>query len=112
MISLLKTGKDPMLPSSYRPNNLLHTVGKLFEKSLLPRIMAEINFRGLLRDEQLGFRPELSTTLQLAQLVEQAKRNFSTKWLTGTVFLDVAKAFNSAWIEGLLFKLTILEFPS
>ena len=34
------------------------------------------------------------------------------KRLTGAVFLDVAKAFDSVWIEGLLFKLTILEFPS
>ena len=31
---------------------------------------------------------------------------------TGSLFLDVAKAFDSKWIEGLLFKLTNLEFPS
>ena len=28
------------------------------------------------------------------------------------MFLDVAKAFNTVWIEGLLYKLTILNFPS
>ena len=76
VISLRKPGKDPTLPSSYRPISLLDTVGKLFEKILLSRIMAEINSRGLLRDEQFGFQPGLSTILQLARLVERAKRNF------------------------------------
>ena len=51
-------------------------------------------------------------TLQLARLVERVKRNFDEKRLTGAVFLDVAQAFDSLWIEGLLFKLNILEYPS
>ena len=109
VISLLK---DPALPSSYRPISVLDTVEKLFEKTLLSRIMAEINSRGRLRNGQFGFRPGLSTTLQLARLAESVKRNFDEKRLTGAVFLGVAKAFDSVWIKGLLLKLTILEFPS
>ena len=73
--------------------------------------MAEINYRGILRNEQLGSKPGFSTTLQLAQLVKRVKRKFDEKWLTGAVFLGVAKAFVNLWIESLLFKLTILEFP-
>jgi hypothetical protein len=34
------------------------------------------------------------------------------KRLTGAVFLDVAKAFDTVWIDGLLYKLTLLNFPS
>ncbi len=30
--------------------------------------------------------------------------------MTGAVFLDVAKTFDTVWIEGLLYKLTILNF--
>jgi hypothetical protein len=33
VVSILKPGKDPTLPSSYRPISLLNTVGKLFERS-------------------------------------------------------------------------------
>ena len=83
-----------------------------FEKILLSRIMVEINSQGLLRDEKFGFRLGLSTTLQLARLVERVKRKFDEKRPTGAVFRDVAEAFDSVWIEGLLFKLTILEFLS
>jgi len=48
-----------------------------------------------MRDEQFGFRPRLSTSLQLAHLVEKITRNFGEKWLTGAVFLDVANAFDT-----------------
>jgi retron-type reverse transcriptase len=39
-------------------------------------------------------------------------RNFGEKRLTGAVFLDVAKAFDTVWIDDLLYKLTLLNFPS
>jgi hypothetical protein len=32
VISVLKPGKDPSLPSSYRPISLLDTIDKLLEK--------------------------------------------------------------------------------
>ena len=50
--------------------------------------------------------------MQLARLVERITRNFGEKRLTGAVFLDVAKAFDTVWIDGLLYKLTFLNFPS
>jgi len=49
--------------------------------------------------------------LQLARLVQRIIRNFGEKRLTGAVFLDVAKAFDTVWIDGVLYKLT-LNFPS
>jgi len=110
--SILKLGKDPALPSSYRPIILLDTIGKLFEKILVARILHEVSERGLMRDEQFRFRPGHGTSLQLARLVERIIRNFGEKWLTGAVFLDVAKDFDTFWIDGLLYKLTLLNFPS
>jgi hypothetical protein len=59
VVSILKPGKDPTLPSSYRPISLLDTVGKLFEKILLARVLREAKER----DEQFGFRPRHSATL-------------------------------------------------
>jgi hypothetical protein len=58
VISILKPGKDPTLPSSYRPISLLDTIGKVFENILLRRILSKVSGRGLLRDEQFGFRPK------------------------------------------------------
>ena len=102
MISILTQSEDPALPSSYRPIRLLDTIGKLFEKIVLARILHEVNVRGLLRNEQFGFRPRHSTSLQLARLVERITRNFGEKRFTEAVFLDVAKAFDTVRIDGLL----------
>jgi hypothetical protein len=48
----------------------------------------------MLRDEQFGFQPRHSTTLQLARLAETVNRNFEDKRLTGAVFLALAKDFS------------------
>jgi hypothetical protein len=66
----------------------------------------------LLGDKQFGFWPRHSTTLQLARLVERVNRNFDERRLTSAVFLDVAKALNTIWVKGLLYKLIVLNFPS
>jgi hypothetical protein len=104
-------GEGPSIPSSYRPISILDTTGKLFEKILLSRILSEVSGRGILRDEQFGLRPKHSSALQLARLV-RVTRNFNEKRLTVAVFLDVAKAFDTVWVDGLLYKLIILNFPS
>ena len=39
-------------------------------------------------------------------------RYFGEKRITGAVFLDVAKVFDFVWVDGLLYKLTVLNFPS
>ena len=90
----------------------MDTLGKLFEKTLLARILHEVSEHGLMRDEQFRIRPRHSTSLQLACLVEKMTRSFGEKILTGAVFLDVAKAFDTVWIIGLPYKLTLLNFPS
>ena len=45
MIAILKPGKDPALPSYYRPISLLDTIGKLFEKVLLAKILHAVSER-------------------------------------------------------------------
>jgi len=106
-----QTKKDSALPSFYRPISLLARIGKLFEKNSLARILSVVSDRGLMREEQFGFRPRHSASLQLARLVERITRNFGEKRLTSAVFLDVAKAFDTVSIDGLLYKLTLLHFP-
>jgi len=112
VFSFLKPGKDPALPSSYRPVSLLDTIGRLFESIPLARILCEVDGFGLFRNEQFGFRPKHSTTPLHTWLVERMWRNFGEKKLTDAGFLDVAKAFDTVWVDGLLYKLAVLIFPS
>ena len=110
VFSFLKPGKNPALPSSCRPVSLLDTIGKLFESIPLARILCEVDGFGRPRNEQFEFRSKHSTTLLPTCLVERVSRNFGEK-LTDAVFLDVAKAFDTVWVDGLLYKLTVFNFP-
>ena len=84
----------------------------LFAKIVLSRTLNGISGRGLLRDEQFGFRPKHKTLLLLARLVETVSRDFGEKRLTGAVFPDVAKTFSIVWVDGLLYRLAVLNIPS
>jgi hypothetical protein len=55
-----------------------------------------------MRDEPLGFRRRHSTPLQLARIVERITRIFGEERLTGAVYLDVSKSFDTVWIDGLV----------
>ena len=109
VISILKPGKDPTLPSSYRPISLLDTIGKLFEQILLARILHVVKECGLLRDEQLGLRPRHSTSLQLARLVERITRRKETPRRS---FPRRRQNLRYCLDRFPLYKLTLLNFPS
>jgi len=78
-------------------------------KSHFNRILCEVRRIGLLRNV---FRPKHSYSLQVSRLVEIAFRNYGEKRLAGADFIDVAYAFNTIWVEGLLLELMVLNFLS
>ena len=55
-----------------------------------------------MRDEQFDFRLKHSRSLQLARFDERISRNFGEMMLKGAVFLDLVKALDTVWTDGLL----------
>lgn len=98
--------------SPYHPIILLEMIGKLFERILQARILSEVNCLGLLHDEHFGFRHKHVTFLQLAYPAERVGRSFSKKRITDTVFRDLATALDTVWVDGVLYYLTVHNFPS
>jgi hypothetical protein len=93
-VPILKPGKDPTAPKSYRPISLLSTVGKVFERLTLRRLKYHINASGIHRKEQFGFREMHSTTHQLLSVVKHIKSGLRTKLSTGLLLMDVGMAFD------------------
>ncbi|GBP23111.1 Probable RNA-directed DNA polymerase from transposon BS [Eumeta japonica] len=93
VIGIHKPGKPRDLPASYRPISLLSGLGKLFEKILKTRLSDHLLGKGLIIDEQFGFRPAHSCPQQVLRLVEYVSEGFETERSTVAVF-DVAKAFD------------------
>ncbi|GBP70085.1 Probable RNA-directed DNA polymerase from transposon BS [Eumeta japonica] len=111
VIGIHKPGKPRDLPASYRPISLLRGLGKLFEKILKTRLSDHLLGKGLIIDEQFGFRPAHSCSQQVLRLVEYVSEGFETERSTVAVFSDVAKAFDRVWHAGLIYKLYSLQVP-
>ena len=59
----------------------------------------------LLSENQSGFRPGDSTINQLLSITTSIYDSFENYEETRALFLDISKAFDKVWHEGLLFKL-------
>ncbi|GBO98417.1 Probable RNA-directed DNA polymerase from transposon X-element [Eumeta japonica] len=111
LIGIHKPGKPRDLPASYRPISLLSGLAKLFERVLKTRPSNHLSGKGLIIDEQFGFRPAHLCPQQVLRLVEYISEGFKTKLKTVAVFFDVAKAFDRVWHAGLVYKLYSLQVP-
>jgi hypothetical protein len=105
VIFIPKPGKDLLFPQNYRPIGLISNVGKVLEKTILTRLVRATNENHVLPDEQFGFRPKHSTADQLIHVTEFISQGINQKESTGAIFLDVAKAFDTVWHDGLVYKL-------
>ena len=61
--------------------------------------------------EQYGFRRRKGTDIAIAKIYETIAINQHEKAQCNIVARDVQKAFDKVWLEGLQFKITLLELP-
>ena len=90
---------------NYRSISLLQMCGKIFEKIIFDEICEHLTANKLLSDKQLGFRPGDSTTNRFLSITQLIYDVFDHHHDTRAVFLDISKAFDKVWHEGLLLKL-------
>ena len=93
------------IPSAYRPISLTSVVGKLMERIVTSRLEAYLESNNILDKEQEGFRHFRSTTKALLTFVQSIFNGFNQEASTVAIFVDLEKAFDSVWREGLLVKL-------
>lgn len=110
IIPVFKPGKDPQLAVNYRPISLLPILGKLAERFILNWLELEVNRRSLLPSWQFGFRKSHSAMHQVARVVNYTRDK--GRWPVALVLLDVAKAFDSVWHQGLISKLQQYGLPT
>ena len=107
VVMIPKPGKNPTLPTSYRPISLLSVTGKLMERVVTQRLLRHLEQFGLINDFQSGFRQQRQTVDHLLRLSESVSEGFNRNQFTVAVFLDVEKAFDRVWLDGLRYKLKV-----
>ena len=95
------------LAQNYRPISLLPIFGKILEKIIFDDLYAHFFDNNIISDKQSGFRKGDSTIKQLLSICHDIFHAFDQNppLEARGVFLDISKAFDKVWHQGLLFKL-------
>ena len=105
MVPIYKKGKDKKQASSYRPISLTSSVGKLMERMINARLTWYLERNQLICQEQAGFRPYYSTEDHVTYIAQYIEDGFQEKKHTLAVWVDLEKAFDKVWKDGLRLKL-------
>ena len=95
------------LKTNYCSISFLPLFGRMLEKLIFDTLDKHLNMHGLLDPNQLGFRPGASTIYQLLTIVHTVFEAFDCNGTLNvrSVYLDISKAFDRVWHDGLIFKL-------
>ena len=96
---------DKQLVKNYRPISLLPVCGKIFERILYNSLFNFLNQNDLISPAQSGFKPGDSCINQLLSITHEIYHSMDEGYEIRGVFLDISKAFDKVWQEGLVFKL-------
>ena len=97
--------ENRQMKTNYRPISLLPICSKILEKIVFDQVYTFLNVNNLLSKNQSGFRSGDSTIYQLLSITTTIYETFEKYDETRAIFLDISKAFDKVWHEGLLFKL-------
>ena len=90
-------------------SKIVPVCGKIFEKCIYKYLYSYLETNNILSKSQSGFRKGDSCISQLLAITDEIYSTFDAfpSLETRGVFLDIYKAFDRVWHEGLLYKLKL-----
>ena len=98
---------DKQIANNCRPVSLLPVYGKILERLVFNSIFDFLENNSLLSANQSSFRPSDSRESQLLSIYHEIYASFDccATLEVRCVFLDISKAFDRVWHEGLIYKI-------
>jgi hypothetical protein len=103
---IFKSGRKDSF-DNYRPISILPALSKIFEKCVHKQLMNYLEVNGLLSENQFGFRKNRSTEHAVVFFTDQIRKAMDKGQLTGAVFIDLSKAFDTISHDAIINKLHI-----
>ena len=91
---------------NYRPVSLLPICGKILERLMFNEMFNFFIENKLISSNQSGFKPGNSCINQLLSITHEIYKSFDVGLKARSVFLDISKAFDKVWHDGIIYKLT------
>ena len=85
--------------------SLLPICGKIFERLIYNSLFEFFIANELISSNQSGFKPGDSCINQLLSITHEIYKSFDDGYEVSGVFLDISKAFDKVWHNGLIYKL-------
>ena len=96
---------DKQILKNYRPVSLLPICGKIFERLIYNNLFEYFIENDLISQNQSGFKSGDSCINQLISITHEIYQSFDDGLEVRGIFLDISKAFDKVWHEGLVNKL-------
>lgn len=106
IISLYKGKKSKNNPANYRPITLLTSIFKILEGVVTNRIKKILIRDNIIHSEQAGYQKNRSAIENLFIIDKCLKISKQQKRKIFVTFMDISKAFDKAWRNGILAKLS------
>jgi len=90
---------------NYRPIALMSVLAKTYETVIHNRVEPYLERLGLIGDEQAGFRKQRETHQQGLIITETVASRLERRQQTVLCFLDITKAYDLTWRDGILSRL-------
>ena len=112
LIILIKKISEAISIDNIRPISMLPPISKIFER-IINRIITYFSTvkKPVIPPQQFGFRKSHATTHAIHKLVSDLYWHMSKGDMIGAVLIDLKKAFDSVWHNGLIYKLAKIETP-
>ena len=91
--------------TNYRPISVLPTISKILERCVYSQLMHHLESNNLLSTQQFGFRKRRSTETAPLLFTDEIHRAMDQENLTGALFIDLSKAFDTVSHSSILAKL-------
>ena len=102
IVPVYKSG-DTSNVENYRPISVLPILSKMLEKAVHSQLIDFLENNNLLNSFQFGYRQNRSTDIATTLFVDEIRNNGDMGKLTGALFLDLSKAFDTI-SHGLILK--------